>query len=137
MRSPAEDVLDEVERLARGLPIPNPSWHGCVPEMHAMRANLLAAVVAIRELPAAAHELLRQVDGAADRPPDDAGGPFLRRARRELRSLPLPAGEHPFLDEIMPTFEAAEAALAALASVHGGEAAFADASSANGTTASL
>ena len=46
-------------------------------------------------------------------------------AQRRLQELPLPAGEHPFLDEIVVTAEATARALAALAAVPGGDDAYA------------
>lgn len=127
----AEELVAELESLARELPVPHPSWHGFVPEMREMTASLLVATAAIRTLPEALEELARQVEGSAEYPPDDAGGAALAEARRQLRRLPLPAGQHPFLDEIVPTYEAAEAALAALAAVPGGEEAFLEAHAAS------
>ena len=93
--------------------------------MDAAVADLLVALDAIGTLPAAQAELARQIDGDADYPPDAAGGLTLMAARLRLRELPLPQGEHPFLDEIVDALDAAEAALPALASVEGGDAAFA------------
>ncbi|MGH2933691.1 MAG: hypothetical protein ACRDL2_04145 [Gaiellaceae bacterium] len=129
-RDDADELLEEIARLRERLPIPHPSWHGYVAEMRQMTADLQAAVEAIRELPAAQAELVRRLEGDAEYPDEDAGGPALAAARERLREIPVPAGEHPFLDEISPTLEAAEAVLAALSSVAGGDAAFAAARSA-------
>jgi hypothetical protein len=53
---------------------------------------------------------------ADEEAPADAGDGELAAATPRLRVLPLPAGEHPFLDEITATVEAAGQALAALVS---------------------
>jgi hypothetical protein len=78
-------------------------------------ADLAAAVAALERLPAAANEVVRRID-ADEEAPADAGDGDLAAATPRLRVLPLPAGEHPFLDEITATVEAAGQALAALVS---------------------
>lgn len=120
----AGELLTDVRRLAERFPLPHPIWHRFVAEMHVVIRDLFVALDVIAVLPRAQAELVRQVEGEAHRPLADAGGPSVAAARGRLRGLPVPEGEHPYLDEILVTLEAAEAVLAALA-VADGEATFA------------
>ena len=115
----AHELLAEMRRLAERFPVPHPLWHRYVPQMREVIADFRAAVVALESLPDAHDELLRQVEGTADDVAADAGGPALAAARERLRSLPVPEGEHPYIDEILVGLEAADAALAALAAAGG------------------
>ena len=122
--SEAGSLLGELRPLIERLPLPHPLWHRYVPLMHEVVADATAALAALETLPAARAELRRQLEGDGDYPPDDAGGPAIAAARLRLRELPVPQGEHPYLDEILLALEAAEAVLAALAAA-GGDGAFA------------
>jgi len=116
--------LTEVRRLAERFPLPHPRWHGFVPEMHEVVRDLFVGLDAIATLPRLRAQLLRFVEDEAPAPAPDAGRPALAAARARLRDLPVPQGEHPYLDEIVVTLEAAELVLGALAAADG-EAAFA------------
>jgi hypothetical protein len=118
------ELVAELRRLAERLPLPHPFWHPFTAEMHVVVRDLFAALDAIVLVPQAQLELLRHVEGQAEMPPPDAGGPAVAAARRRLRDLPVPEGEHPYIAEIVPTLDAAALALAAL-TVPGGEQAFA------------
>lgn len=119
----AHELLAELRRLAERFPIPDSSWHAYVSELRQVAADLAAAVTALERLPDAAKELRRRIEG--DERPVAPGGPELASAAVRLQALPLPAGEHPFLDEIAVTVEASRRMIAALASAEGGEDAFA------------
>jgi hypothetical protein len=119
----AEELLGELRRLAERFPLPHPIWHRFVAEMHDVIRDLFVGLDAIAAVPRAQAELIRQVEG--DARPLDAGGPAIAAARARLRELATPQGEHPYLDEILVTLEAADAVLAALA-IAGGEEAFAE-----------
>lgn len=121
----AAELLEELRRLVARFPIPHPSWHGYVPEMRTVVRDLAAAIDALQSLPRAQAELLRRVEGRPEPQPEQPAGVALADAQERLRALPVPAGEHPFLDEIAVTIEAAEAALTALAASPDGERAFA------------
>jgi hypothetical protein len=118
-----DELLPELRLLAKAFPLPHPVWHPYTSEMQTVVRDLFAALHAIALVPTAGAELLRQIDGEVGVPPPDAGGPAVAAARKRLRELPIPQGEHPYLDEIRPTLEAATAALAAL-TVPDGEQAF-------------
>jgi hypothetical protein len=120
----ADALLGELRTLLERLPLPHPLWHPYVSEMHEVVFDATAALDAVARFPQAHPELRLQVAGDADYPPDGAGGPALAAARARLRALPIPHGEHPYLDEILVALDAAEAALATLAAA-GGESAFA------------
>lgn len=123
-RAEADELLTELRRLAERFPLPHPIWHRFVPEMHEVVRDLFVALDVIETIPQAQAELVRQVESELQRPPDHSGTPTLEAARARLRCLPIPHGEHPYLDEILVTLEVAEAVLAVLA-LTGGEAAFA------------
>jgi hypothetical protein len=117
-----DELLDELRRIADRFPLPHPFWHRYVPQMREVVADFHAAVAAIESLPEAQHELSRRVEGVGEDVAPDAGGPELAAARQRLRSLPVPEGEHPYIDEILVGLEGADAALAALAVTNGGDA---------------
>ena len=118
------ELVDEIRRLAERFPLPHPIWHRFVAEMHDVIRDLFVALDAITMLPLARVELARRVENDVGPVTDDAGGPAVRAARERLRNLPVPQGEHPYLDEIRVTLEAADALLSALA-VADGESEFA------------
>jgi hypothetical protein len=117
--TPAAELLAELRALAERFPLPHRLWHRYVPQLHEAVVDLTAALDALAALPAAQDELLAQVEGEAELPAEDAGGATIAAARGRLRALPIPQGEHPYLDEILVTLEGAEAALAALATREG------------------
>lgn len=112
------ELHEAVGALADAFPLPQPSWHGYVPEMRACLADLRRALAAAELAPPALELAARAVDGELDAVFDDGrAGPVLLAAYRRLGRLPLPAGEHPYLDEIVPTLEAMEALLVAVSLV--------------------
>jgi hypothetical protein len=56
----------------------------------------------------------RALDGDLDAAFASDTNAELAAGYERFRTLPIPAGEHPFLDEILPTLEAVEAALVCL-----------------------
>lgn len=91
--------------------------------MHAVVDDLTAAITAIGTSPNALAAFAEQVNEAS--PPPAPSGPALSAASARLRrELPVPAGEHPYLDEIRLALQAAAAAMAALASTSDGEQTF-------------
>jgi hypothetical protein len=126
MDDDAQQLLEQIRRLARDFPLPHPRWHRFVPLMHDVVDDLTAAVDAVATSPAAVRALAEAVEGTK-REPLDAPGPSLAAARARLRELPLPAGEHPYLDEIVLALDGAAAVFVALASIPDGEERFAEA----------
>jgi hypothetical protein len=108
------DATALLRELARRFPIPEPRWHRHVDAMLACRRDLEQATRAIEADDAAARALdalveQEALDVRAARPPAVAA------ALERLDRLPVPEGEHPFLDEIVPTLHAMRAALLAVA----------------------
>ena len=120
----ATELVAQVRQIARDFPLPHPRWHRFVPLMHEVVDDLVAALDAIAASPAAQAAFLTRIEAEAVNGVD-APGPALAAAQARLRALPVPDGEHPYLDEIVVALEAAHAALAALASSADGETAFA------------
>lgn len=108
--------LDELRRLCERLPVPEGTWHPGAAAIAAVRRDFEWAL----ERCAARPEALTLV-GEVDFDPAGADRE-LAAAWERLRALPLPEGRHPFLDEIVPALEAAEATLAALSQVRVGAA---------------
>lgn len=107
-----QQLLEEIRDLAAAFPVPQPSWHGYVAEMRACRADLVRAVEVAGEVPKVLDLVRRALDGELEEVFDArAASPALAAAYQRLGRLPIPAGEHPYLDEIVPTLEALEALL--------------------------
>ena len=114
------DLLAQIRKLARDFPFPDARWHAYVSLIQDVVDDLNAACDAIGASPRAATELARLIEQErfpAPAPP----GPALAAARCRLRELPVPDGEHPYVDEIRLALEAAAAAIAALSSAPDGE----------------
>lgn len=94
--------------------------------MHEVVDDLTAALDAVASSPAALQGLVNAVAGDLPEPLDPAG-PSLAGAHARLRDLPLPAGEHPYLGEIVLALEGARAAIAVLMSLDDGEERFTEA----------
>lgn len=125
MRAEQRDLYEIVTELADAFPVPHPSWHGYVAEMRACLSDLRRALAVSGEAPELLELAARSVDGDLEEGFDaHAAGPRLAAAYRGLGLLPVPAGEHPFLDEIVPTLEAMEALLVAVSLVPAAAAAF-------------
>jgi hypothetical protein len=98
--------------------VPQPSWHGYVAEMRACRADLARTHEVAAEMPEVLDLFARALDGELEEAFDaPAAPPALAVAYQRLGRLPIPAGEHPYLDEIVPTLEALEALLVAISLV--------------------
>lgn len=96
--------------------MPHP-WHGYVPEMRASLADLTVALELAAALPDVLALVTQALDGDLSEPFDPAAAPALTAAYTRLGTLPIPAGEHPYLDEIVATLEAMEALLVAVSLV--------------------
>ena len=109
-----EELLAELQRLCERLPLPQPGWHPYVDQIAACRADFEHALALAAERPGALAVLERLLD-ADPRPAFDAeASPALTTAWRRLEALPLPDGQHPYLDEILSTLDAHRLLLVAL-----------------------
>jgi hypothetical protein len=82
----------ELRELALRLPIPVESWHPYVRLIAAVRDELLEELEQVDD-----DRLAAVLEGPV--PPATPGS--------ALAALPVPEGQHPFLDEILPVLEAA------------------------------
>jgi hypothetical protein len=125
MRDGRGELHETISALANAFPLPQPSWHGHVPEMRACLSDLRHALADAAEAPELFELAARSIEGELEHAFDThAAGPRLAAAYRRLSALPVPAGEHPYLDEIVPTLEAMEAMLVAVSLVPAAVAAF-------------
>lgn len=108
MQAVERTVVEELRALALGLPIPQPAWHPHVEAIRRVRDDLLAALDQIEADVRAVEALERLLEGA---PAPDVSTAELDR----IEALPVPQGEHPYLDQILPVIEAARLAQLALA----------------------
>ena len=118
------DVQESVallRELAAQCPRPQ-TWHPGAEHVAEVFADLEAAVAVITSSPRAQEAFAAELEQPAWIP--EPAGPLLAAARDRLSSLPLPEGEHPFVDMIRPTIEALGAALAAIARIEAASAAF-------------
>lgn len=108
---------NEAVQLARELATvcPRPQrWHPGAEHVAEVFGDLEAAVLTL-ELQAGAREhFAARLDGCSTTPAPHWPG-ALEAARARLATLPIPQGEHPYLDLIRPTLEALELALDAIA----------------------
>jgi hypothetical protein len=110
----AVDVVAELRRLLARLPSPDARWHAHVPLITAVREDFAASIEAAAGRPAELELFEAMLAGEAE-PVFAAGAdPALEAAYERLQALPVPGGQHPFLDEILPALEAAELLLCAL-----------------------
>lgn len=113
-RREADELLAELHRLCERLPVPQPGWHPYVDQITSCRADFEHALALAAEQPAALELVAEFLDGTAE-PAFEAGSPpELIAAWRRLEALPLPSGQHPYLDEILPALEAHRLLLIAL-----------------------
>ena len=97
-------MIDDLLQLAERLPVPQGMWHPHAASIRAVRDELLADLARLRTC-ADAEERLTTLLGVH----------LLPRPGSALAALPVPEGQHPFLDEIVPVLEAARLVQGALA----------------------
>ncbi len=108
------ELLAELHRLCERLPVPQPGWHPYVDQIASCRADFEHALALVAEQTQALERAAALLDGATEPVFDAAASPDLTAAWRRLEALPLPSGQHPYLDEILPALEAHRLLLAAL-----------------------
>lgn len=108
------DVLRDLRSLCARLPVPQPGWHPYVALIAACRHDFEHALTLSGEHPAALDLFADLADGALDLTFDSAGPPELTSAWRRLKQLPIPEGQHPYLDDILPALEALRLLLVSL-----------------------
>jgi len=100
------ELLTELRRLSVRLPVPQRSWHPHVRLVAACRNDLEQALALATDSPEAGERVAALVGGELELTFDPDASPELSAARRRLEALPIPDGQHPYLDEILPALEA-------------------------------
>jgi aerobic carbon-monoxide dehydrogenase large subunit len=112
--SGTSELLAELRRLCARLPVPQPSWHPYASQIAACRGDFEQALARVAVSPQTLELAVALIDGDAELVFGDAAPPELTVAWRRLEALPLPSGQHPYLDEILPALEAHRLLLVAL-----------------------
>jgi hypothetical protein len=107
-------LLRELRSLCARLPAPQPNWHPHVALIVACRQDFERAIDATAAIPDALELFTALADGEAEPDFDPAASPELAAAWQRLETLPIPAGQHPYLDDILPALEALRLLLVAL-----------------------
>jgi hypothetical protein len=113
-RTDPVDILWELRRLCAGLPVPQAGWHLYVALIAGCRQDFEHALALTAEHPAALDLFAALTDGELDLTFDPAGSPELTSAWQRLDELPIPEGQHPYLDDILPALEALRLLLVSL-----------------------
>lgn len=108
------ELLSELRRLCARLPVPQPTWHPYVPPIHAFQKDFQQALELAAAHPDALDLLATLVEDDAGLAFDPDTSPELTAAWERLAALPIPDGQHPYLDDILPTLEAHRLLLIAL-----------------------
>jgi hypothetical protein len=108
------ELLHELRNLSARLPVPQPSWHPYVPLILTLRKDCERAVELAAERPGTLELYAALVEGEAELAFEPGASPELAAAWKRLRALPIPEGEHPYLDEILPALDALRVLLVAL-----------------------
>lgn len=116
----AGELLRELRRLCDQLPVPQPSWHPYVAQIADCRTDFEHSLELSAVRPETLDLVATLVDGSAELDFDVNAPPELTAAWRRLEALPLPSGQHPYLDEILPALEAHRLLLVALSHTGGG-----------------
>lgn len=108
------ELLAELHGLCARLPVPQPSWHPYVSQIAACRSDFEQALALAAAQPSALERLAALLDGDAEPHFDADAASGLTADWQRLEALPLPSGQHPYLDDIIPALEAYRLLLIAL-----------------------
>ena len=106
-------LVDELRGVWDRVPMPRDSWHPWAETIAQLDRDVRAALRVLAE-DAGARGALVQVPAEEDTAATREQG-ALGEALRRLRTLPRPDGKHPYLADVLPGLEVAEAVLTALA----------------------
>ena len=107
----------ELLRLCARLPVPRPSWHPYVSQIAACRSDFEQALALAAEHPAVLERVAALIDDEHELTFEPNASTWLTLAWQRLAALPLPEGQHPYLDEVLPALDALRLLLVALSSV--------------------
>jgi hypothetical protein len=106
------DLVDELRAIWDRVPIPRETWHPWGESILRLDRDVRAALAIVAE-DADALAALAQVLAEEDAAPAGKEG-AVAEALRRLGELPRPDGKHPYLGDVLPGLEAAEALLTAV-----------------------
>ena len=112
--SEAGELLRELRRLCDQLPVPQPSWHSYVAQIADCRTDFAHSLDLAARHPAVLELVAALIDGSVELGFDVNAPHELTAVWRRLEALPLPSGQHPYLDEILPALEGHRLLLLAL-----------------------
>ena len=110
-------LLAELQDLCARLPVPQPSWHPYVSQIAACRSDFEQAVTRAAEWPVVLDRFAALINEEHDASFDPDRSSWLTAAWQRLQALPLPDGEHPYLDDIRPALESHRLLLIALSTL--------------------
>ena len=108
------ELLADLRCLCGRLPVPQPTWHRYVAQITGCRADFERALDLAAEHPETLGLVATLIDGSAEPSFDPAASAELTAAWQRLEALPMPSGQHPYLDDILPALEAHGLLLVAL-----------------------
>ena len=114
MTAGRQELLVALRELCGRLPVPGSSWHAHAALIAGTRTDFDVALNVCAQHRAVLDLIGRALEGDLDAAFAAGTNAELTASYQRFRALPIPAGEHPFLDEILPTLEAVEAALVCL-----------------------
>ena len=108
------ELLTELRRLCARLPLPQPSWHPYVAQIAACRSDFERSLDLAIDWPKALELVAGLLESSSEPSFDEDTTPELSAAWQRLQTLPLPDGQHPYLDDILPALVAHRLLLVAL-----------------------
>jgi carbon-monoxide dehydrogenase large subunit len=108
------ELLADLLGLCDRLPVPQPSWHPYVAQIANCRTDFERALDLAADHPETLELVAALIDGGAEPSFDTDASVALTAIWKRLEALPLPSGQHPYLDAILPALDAHRLLLIAL-----------------------
>lgn len=112
--TPTGELLAELETLCARMPVPQSSRHPYVASIAACRNDFEHALALAAGSPAALELVDALLAGEVEPSFDPDASLALTAAWQRLVTLPVPEGQHPYLDDTLPALEALRLLLVAL-----------------------
>lgn len=112
--SETSELLTELHGLCDRLPVPQSGWHPYVAQIAACRSDFERSLDLAIDWPKALELVAGLLESSSEPSFDEDTTPELSAAWQRLQTLPLPDGQHPYLDDILPALVAHRLLLVAL-----------------------